>query len=328
MRAPLLILAALASPLAAQSSEFSLFPRATERVAIRTSTQVSNTLLTQVDGAAIRGACQTQTPGGVLGRMRGFRFEVQDENGTTAPQLSFVIRQAATSADVFAVTFRLPPGEPSVDAYTISAALSTPFDGLPLDQTFHYGVRVPAAQSATDYVSILGNPASAAPAKSNAPRVTFSVEPNVGLIPIEASLAMHLLTDGVTMMAGAVTSSAGTRVFGRPGLYPDRSAGYGLAFRVDAGPSKAFRPFFLLGGAPFGFANPTPIPGFDGRLLLITPLLPDIAGVGTLNAAGRAEIASPLLGYGFPTYTGQLYFQALIAGGTLTFSTACRTDDL
>ncbi|MDA0375003.1 MAG: hypothetical protein O2865_14555 [Planctomycetota bacterium] len=328
MRASLLILACLPATLSAQSSEFSLFPRAAERVAVRTSLQVPNTLLTQVDGSAIRGACQTQTPGGVLGRMRGFRFEVQDENGTTAPQLAFVIRQAATSADIFSVSFNLPPGEPSVDAYTISAALSTPFDGLPLDQTFHFGVRVPAALGANDYISILGNPRSAAEPKSNAPRVTFSVEPSVGLVPLEESLAISLLTDGVTMMVGAVTNAAGDRIFGRPGLYPDRSAGYGLAFRVDGGPSRANRPFFVLGGAPFGFSNPTAIPGFDGRLLMITPLLPDIAGVGTLNAAGKAEIPSPLVGYGFATYTGQLYFQALIAGGTPTFSTGCRTDDL
>ena len=328
MRASLLILACLPATLSAQSSEFSIFPRAAERVAVRTSLQVPNTLLTQVDGSAIRGACQTQTPGGVLGRMRGFRFEVQDENGTTAPQLAFVIRQAATSADIFSVSFNLPPGEPSVDAYTVSAALSTPFDGLPLDQTFHFGVRVPAALGANDYISILGNPRSAAEPKSNAPRVTFSVEPSVGLVPLEESLAISLLTDGVTMMVGAVTNAAGDRIFGRPGLYPDRSAGYGLAFRVDGGQSRANRPFFVLGGAPFGFANPTPIPGFDGRLLMITPLLPDIAGVGTLNAAGKAEIPSPLLGYGLATYTGQLYFQALIAGGTPTFSTGCRTDDL
>jgi hypothetical protein len=321
-------LALLGGSLCAQNAPFSLVPESIGKIPFRTSSNVPNTLLTRVDGESFRGVCQTQTPSGVLGRVTGFGFEMEDGNGATAPFLTFVIRQAATTADVFSLSFLMPTAEAETVRYSVTAALGTPFDGLPDDQTFHFGIQVPFAAQPTDQVSILAVPDSAAPAKSNAPRVCFSVEPFIGLIPLDVTLAVRLTTDGPALVPAAVIDANGTVLRGRSGLYPDRPAGFGLAFAIDAGRSRANRPYFVLGGAPFGFGSPFTVPRFDGALHLRLPLLLDVAAAGVLNASGRATVTSPLLGYGFGLYTGPLYFQALIGGPELILTNAVRTDDV
>ncbi|MGA0058102.1 MAG: hypothetical protein ACO3RU_00800 [Planctomycetota bacterium] len=323
-----ILIALLGGSLCAQNAPFTLVPSNVEKVAFRTSPNVPNTLLTRVDAEAFRGVCQTQVGNTVLGRMTGFGFEMEDGNGATAPLLTFVVRQAATTADVFSLSFRLPPAEAESIRYSVTAALGTPFDGIPKDQTFHFGVQVPFTSSMADQVKILAAPNATAPAKPNAPRVCFSVEPFVGLIPLDVTLAMRLTTDGPALVPAAVINGAGTIVRGRSGMYPDRMAGFGLAFAIDAGRGRAHRPYFVLGGAPFGFASPLSVPGFGGELHVLMPFLPDVAAMGVLNAAGRATVPSPLLGYGFTTYTGSLYFQALIGGAELELTNAVSTNDL
>jgi hypothetical protein len=323
-----ILLALLGSSLCAQNAPFSLVPVNVDKVAFRTSPNVPNTLLTRIDAEAFRGTCQTQVGNNVVGRMTGFGFEMEDGNGATAPLLTFVIRQAATTADIFSLSFRLPPAEAETIRYSITAALGTPFDGIPKDQTFHYGIQVPFTSSVTDQIRLLAAPNTATPAKFNAPRVCFSVEPFVGLIPLDVTLAMRLTTDGPALVPAAVIDGSGTIVRGRSGMYPDRPSGFGLAFEIDAGRNSANRPYFVLGGAPFGFATPLSVPGFGGELHILMPFLPDVAAMGVLNAAGRATVTSPLLGYGFTVYTGQLYFQALIGGSELVLTNAVSTNDL
>lgn len=323
-----LLVAALACmPLCAQNNPFTLVPQTEGKIAYRSSTNTPNTLLTRVDADAIRGACQSESGSGAVGRMTGFNVEIEDGNGATAPLLTFVVRQAATTADIFSISFRLPPAEAETVRYSVTAALGTPFDGIPKAQNFHFGLQVPFSASPNDQIRVMAAPHSTAPAKPSAPHVCFSVEPFVGLIPVDVTLAMHLTTQGPTMMAAGIVDASGTLLRGRSGLYPDRQAGMGLGFTINAGRSKAYRPFWVLGGAPFGFAAPLAIPRFEGELFLTLPFLPTIPAAGVLNAAGRASVASPLAPYGTFSYYGQLYFQTLIGGSELLLTNAVRSDD-
>lgn len=323
-----LLVAALACmPLCAQNNPFTLVPQTEGKIPFRSSTNTPNTLLTRVDADAIRGACQSESGSGAVGRMTGFNVEIEDGNGATAPLLTFVVRQAATTADIFSISFRLPPAEAETVRYSVTAALGTPFDGIPKAQNFHFGLQVPFSASPNDQVRVMAAPHSTAPAKPSAPHVCFSIEPFVGLIPVDVTLAMHLTTQGPTMMAAGIVDASGTLLRGRSGLYPDRQAGMGLGFTINAGRSKAYRPFWVLGGAPFGFAAPLAIPRFEGELFLTLPFLPTIPAAGVLNAAGRASVASPLAPYGTFSYYGQLYFQTLIGGSELLLTNAVRSDD-
>lgn len=327
-RSIFILCALLGSSLCAQNAPFSLVPENVAKIPFRTSTSVPNTLLTRADAEAFRGVCQTQVGTNVLGRMTGFGFEMEDGNGATAPLLTFVVRQAATTADLFSISFRMPTAEAETIRYSVTAALGTPFDGIPSSQTFHFGVQVPFTSSVNDQVRILATANASTPAKPDAPRMCFSVEPFVGLLPLDVTLAMRLTTDGPAMVPAAVVDGSGTIYRGRSGMYPDRTAGFGLAFAIDAGRRYAHRPYYVLGGAPFGFSSPISVPGFDGELHVLTPFLPDVAAVGVLNAAGRATVPSPLLGYGFTLYTGPLYFQTLIGGSELVLTNAVATNDL
>lgn len=286
-------------------------------------------------------------PGRTAGGLIGFRVLIQDQDCSTIENYTLAIlpddgtgRPDPNPANELLRTapIPMPSGGPvGACAWIITVTLTTPADVIPVEDTWHLALGVPANATANDglyshagsYTAATGdNP------KTTAPNPSWGINRTSGTVSQAAARTwrMYVLTDAPTLKVGADIDPALQKgpnpSFGMAGHYPNRARGDGLAFRLHDAASPAGQ--FAIFGTPFGFQSPPiQIPGIDGQLLMAGPLVPIAFLAGALDGAGDATGVVPFGMFPQPVPLGVLVFQAAIVptSGNPRLSNAVASDD-
>ncbi len=318
------LLAALAlSPRATtQAQELGLYPAATQFTARSALPITSNgDVLVHFRRNLLVGA---GNPGVAV---QGLRVTLQDQDLSTEDPFGLVVLASDGAGmpdtgpgnELLRISdLKLPAGT-GLGAAIVSTTFSTPL-ALPDDDYFVGIGLAPAPLWPVDGASIHGcNYAGTANVDDpTVPGLVFTHDATLRrLVGGQRRLhAIHLLTDGVVLLAGADVDPAARRGapnpnFGVRGAYPDRSAGDGLAVRVtDATqPDASVVVLGQLGGATL----PYRIPGLDGRLFLNPTLVfPDLVTLGTTDAQGSFETIALAWPLRLPAPFGLISLQAIV----------------
>lgn len=296
----------------------------------------------RMDAARWRGSGQVELAGNqMVGRLNGFRAILQTD--TSAP-LSFGFTVIADDAanpglpDPNTVLFCIGPltlpGSGVPTAYTITANVATPFDGIPLSANFHPGVQLCASPTGTtDSISIQAASWSSGTVGDNprigTPQMIDTIDTTNGNLvaqPVEGmTLRLMLLTEAPVIALGADVAPSLQRgpnpAFGAVGIFPDHGPNRadGLAWRLADSQHPNALIALMAAAGPFG--PELYMPGLFNRIWLdTTSLVPATIDFGVLPENGVWERTIPLLAWPVLAPTTELHFQALVlprAGGGL-----------
>ena len=276
-------------------------------------------LLAEIPQSLVLGMGQQGAAKGGTCEVSGYRFTLQDQDGSTQEAYSLLARPRDISGvgpDMAATPlytsgpFQSPQGQAGIaSAWLVTVAFQSPVQ-LPCDsgQIFH-GVELAAAPlwPAGDGLSCwladyLGGAFGSNP-RATAPGLAWSVEAggvpqrvtsvwDMAFISLAPSFAVGTINPGGGRINNTMVAMADTD-FGAGGFYPDVSGALradGLAARVYDSGAPGGQAFVLLslGPSPSG---PIPVAFVSIGDLLVDPLLLILAGQGTI-ASTPPEIAT------------------------------------